>query len=80
MDFLALTKIWNMDFFSFAKNLDMDFPPLGEESGVSKVYMYFHHLLNHCTRRSMSPDTPGRPAAAPSGSSIVALLMAAMLM
>ena len=27
----------------------------------------------------MSPDTPGRPAAAPSGSSIVALLMAAML-
>ena len=76
MDFLALPKIWNMDFFPFAKNLNMDFPPLGQESGVSKVYMYFNNLFvkNHCIRRSMSPDTPGRPAAVPSGSSIVALL------
>ena len=89
----ALPKIWNIAkwiFFSFiAINLDMDFPPLGQESGVSKVYstccMYSTVLpslkkKNHCIRRSMSPDTPGRPAAAPSGSSIVALLMAAMLM
>ena len=32
--FWALPKIWNMDFSPSAKNLDPNFPPLGQESGI----------------------------------------------
>ena len=44
MDFLGSAKNLEYVFFSFAENLDMYFHPWGPESGVSKVYMYLHHL------------------------------------
>ena len=38
MDFLALPKIWNMDFFSFAKNLRGPSARRAKEKGVDEKW------------------------------------------